>query len=82
MTKTLAWLSDHFYWPRMERDISKFVERCQVCKLTKTQSTNAGLYQPLLVPVVLWVDVSFEILLELSRTQRNKDSIMVVVDMF
>ncbi|GKC25240.1 RNA-directed DNA polymerase [Tanacetum coccineum] len=39
--KILTWLSEHFYWPRMERDIAR-----------------------------------------LPRTQRNKDSIMVVVDRF
>ncbi|GKC75614.1 putative reverse transcriptase domain-containing protein [Tanacetum coccineum] len=82
VTKTLAWLSDHFYWPRMERGISRFVERCRVCKLAKTRSTNAGLYQPLPVLVAPWVDVSLDFVLGLPRTQRNKDSIMVVVDRF
>ncbi|GKB11401.1 putative reverse transcriptase domain-containing protein [Tanacetum coccineum] len=82
VTKTLAWLSDHFYWPRMEQDISRFVERCRVCKLAKTRSTNAGLYQPLPVPVAPWVDVSLDFVLGLHHTQRNKDSIMVVVDRF
>ncbi|GJT46198.1 putative reverse transcriptase domain, zinc finger, CCHC-type, aspartic peptidase domain protein [Tanacetum coccineum] len=28
--KTVTWLSEHFYWPRMERDISRFVERCRL----------------------------------------------------
>ncbi|GJT00101.1 RNA-directed DNA polymerase [Tanacetum coccineum] len=62
---TLAWLSDHFYWPRMERDISRFVERCRVCKLAKTRSTNAGLYMPLPVPVAPWVDISLDFVLGL-----------------
>ncbi|GJX86205.1 RNA-directed DNA polymerase [Tanacetum coccineum] len=82
VTKTMAWLNDHFYRPRMERNISRFVERCRVCKLAKTRSINAGLYQPLPVPVASWVDVSLDFVLGLPCTQRNKDSIMVVVDKF
>nr|GEY48208.1 hypothetical protein [Tanacetum cinerariifolium] len=42
----------------------------------QTQHTNAGLYTPLPVPAAPWEDVS------LPRTQRHKDSIMVVVDRF
>ncbi|GJW85972.1 RNA-directed DNA polymerase [Tanacetum coccineum] len=66
----------------MERDVKRFVEKCRVCRIAKTRSTNAGLYQPLLVPVAPWVDVSLDFVLGLPRTQRNKDSIMVVVDQF
>nr|GEV17080.1 putative RNA-directed DNA polymerase [Tanacetum cinerariifolium] len=54
--KTVTWLSEHFYWPRMECDIARFVERCRVCRVAKTRSTNAGLYQPLPVPIAPWVD--------------------------
>nr|GEY32372.1 hypothetical protein [Tanacetum cinerariifolium] len=82
VTRTVAWLSEHFYWPRMKRDVTRFVEKCRVCKVAKTRSTNAGLHQPLPVPIAPWVDVSLEFVLGLPRTQRNKDSIMVVVDRF
>ncbi|CAM8960386.1 unnamed protein product [Rhodiola kirilowii] len=80
--KTVAWLQDQFYWPRMARDVARFVGRCRTCHLAKTRGTNAGLYQPLPVPAAPWVDVSLDFVLGLPRTQRNKDSIMVVVDRF
>ncbi|GJS25029.1 RNA-directed DNA polymerase [Tanacetum coccineum] len=80
--KTVSLLSEHFYWPRMERGIARFMERCRVCRVAKTRSTNAGLYQPLPVPIAPWVDVSLDFVLGLPRTQKNKDSVMVVVDRF
>lgn len=76
--KTLAWLQDQFYWPRMERDVARFVRKCKVCQITKTRGSNAGLYQPLPVSMAPWEDVSLDLVLELPRTQRNKDSVMVV----
>ena len=82
VTKTVSWLSEQFYWPRMERDITRFIKKCRVCRVAKTRSSNVGLYQPLPILVAPWVDVSLDFVLGLPRTQRNKDSIMVVVDRF
>nr|GEY01134.1 putative reverse transcriptase domain-containing protein [Tanacetum cinerariifolium] len=80
--KTLALLRGHFYWPKMERDISRIIARCRVCHVAKTQHTNAGLYTPLLVPAAPWEDVSLDFVVGLPCNQRHKDSIMVVVDRF
>nr|GEW23027.1 RNA-directed DNA polymerase [Tanacetum cinerariifolium] len=80
--KILALLCGRFYWPKMERDISRIIARCRVCHVAKTQHTNAGLYTSLPVPATLWEDVSLYFVMGLPRTQRHKDSIMVVVDRF
>ncbi|GKC40983.1 retrotransposon protein, putative, ty1-copia subclass [Tanacetum coccineum] len=58
----------------------RLLERCRTCHIAKTHSSNAGLYTPLSVPVAPWEDVSLDFVLGLPRTQRAKDSVMVVVD--
>ncbi|GKD90952.1 RNA-directed DNA polymerase [Tanacetum coccineum] len=80
--KTLALLRERFYWPKMERDVNRLLERCRTCHIAKTHSSNAGLYTSLSAPVALWEDVSLDIVLCLPCTQRAKDSVMGVVDQF
>lgn len=80
--KTLNLIYDHFYWPKMEQDVSRVNARCRVCRVAKTHHTNAGLYTPLPVPDAPWEDVSLDFVLGLPRTQRHKDSVIVVVNIF
>ncbi|GKC34725.1 retrovirus-related pol polyprotein from transposon 17.6 [Tanacetum coccineum] len=65
--KTLALLHEQFYWPNMERDVNRLLERCRTCHIAKTHSSNAGLYTPLSVPVAPWKDVSLDFILEIAK---------------
>ncbi|KAJ9543245.1 hypothetical protein OSB04_022952 [Centaurea solstitialis] len=80
--KTVKLVQEHFFWPKMIADVSRIVERCRSCHVAKAQHSNAGLYTPLPVPEGPWEDVSLDFVVGLPRTQRQKDSIMVVVDRF
>ncbi|GJZ13157.1 transposon ty3-I gag-pol polyprotein [Tanacetum coccineum] len=80
--KTLTMLQTHFFWPKMLRDVEHFVRRCLPCHRAKGHSLPHGLYMPLPVPLAPWEDVSLDFIIGLPRTQRQKDSIMVVVDRF
>ncbi|GJV95573.1 putative CCCH-type zinc finger family protein [Tanacetum coccineum] len=80
--KTLSLLREQFYWPKMERDVIRLLERCHTCHIAKTHSSNACLYTLLSVSVAPREDVSLDFVLGLPRTQRAKDSVIVVVDRF
>ncbi|KAL2249830.1 UNVERIFIED_CONTAM: Transposon Ty3-I Gag-Pol polyprotein, partial [Sesamum indicum] len=82
VSKTLGVLSEHFYWPKMRRDIDKFVGKCIVCHKAKSKLNPHGLYMPLSIPSVPWEDISMDFVLGLPRSKRGRDSIFVVVDRF
>ena len=80
--KTLLMLADHFYWPKMRRDVDRFVRRCITCNKSKSKLKPHGLYTPLPAPTTPWEDISMDFVLGLPRTKRGHDSIFVVVDRF
>ena len=80
--KTEDVLSTHFFWPKMRRDVERFVARCTTCQKAKSRLNPHGLYMPLPVPSVPWEDISMDFVLGLPRTKKGRDSIFVVVDRF
>ncbi|CAM8877881.1 unnamed protein product [Rhodiola kirilowii] len=50
--KTYEMLADHFYWPKMRKDVERFVQRCITCHKAKSKLNPHGLYTPLPVPSV------------------------------
>ncbi|WVZ76705.1 hypothetical protein U9M48_024657 [Paspalum notatum var. saurae] len=69
--KTEAVLSAHFIWPKMRRDIERFVSRCTTCQKSKSRLNPHGLYMPLPVPSTLCEDISMDFVLDLPRTERE-----------
>ncbi|XP_074278643.1 uncharacterized protein LOC141602238 [Silene latifolia] len=45
VNKTSDILSEHFYWPRMNKDVQEIVAKCVVCQKAKSTFTK-GLYTP------------------------------------
>ncbi|XP_035544624.1 uncharacterized protein LOC118348007, partial [Juglans regia] len=80
--KTLDILHEHFFWPKMKRDVNRICGRCITCRKAKSKVLPHGLYTPLPVPSEPWVDISMDFVLGLPRTKRGRDSIFVVVDRF
>ena len=82
IAKTLGVIQEHFYWPRMKRDVERVCARCVTCKQAKSRVQSHGLYTPLPSPSAPWIDVSMDFVLGLPRSKRGRDSIYVVVDRF
>lgn len=66
----------------MAHDVSRIISQCRIFHIAKIHGSNVDLYTPLLVPTAPWEDASLDFVMGLARTQRQKDSIMVVVDHF
>ena len=52
--KTEEVLATHFFWPRMRRDVERFVARCATCQKAKSQLNTHDLYMPLPIPSIIW----------------------------
>jgi hypothetical protein len=76
--KTEQVLADHFFWPKMRRDVL----RCESCHKAKSRLNPHGLYTPLPIPSLPLEDISMDFVLGLPRTKQGRDSIFVVVDRF
>jgi hypothetical protein len=75
-------LAAHFFWPKMRREVERYVSRCMTCNKAKSRLNPHGLYMPLPIPSVPWEDISMDFVLGIPRTKRGRDSIFVVVDHF
>ena len=67
-SKTLTMLREHYYWPGMEKDVQDILRRCGTCQAAKSHTLPHGLYNPLPIPTLPWVDVSMDFILGLPRT--------------
>jgi len=65
----------------MKKEIAAYVARCDTCCRVKAiHMKPAGLLQPLSVPDWKWNDISMDFIIGLPTTQKENDSIWVIVD--
>jgi hypothetical protein len=75
-------LNGSYYCPGMRAEVKRFVNKCNICQYAKGKKQNTGLYQPFPIPKRHWDAISMDFLLGFPRTQRGRDSIFVVVNIF
>jgi hypothetical protein len=79
-TKTYDRVKRSFFWDAMKQDIRNFVIECEVCQHNKGEIVKSpGTLQPLLIPPIIWKDISMDFITGLPKSG-NKSVIMVVVD--
>ena len=82
INKTLELVQRFYYWPKLSRDVTRYVEQCVVRMKEKGGASNVGLYQPLSVPSRPWEWVIINFIMGLPRTKQGHDSIYVLLDRF
>lgn len=82
IAKTLARLSENFYWSSMRVDVTQFVTTCIDCQHTKYETKRiAGLLCPLPVPHRPWEDLSLDFITGLPPCQ-GYTVILAILDRF
>ncbi|KAK8944961.1 ER lumen protein retaining receptor [Platanthera zijinensis] len=79
---TLHRIQPQFFWRHMKKEITKFVNQCDVCQ--KAKSSNHlpyGLLQPLPTPSRLWADITMDFNTHLPKS-KGHTIIFVAVDRF
>ena len=78
--KTYNHIASTYYWPRMSRDIKKYVSTCDICQKTKPRRhAPVGLLQPIPIPSQPFEVVSMDFIPELPSSS-GFDNILVIVD--
>jgi hypothetical protein len=75
-------LQKHFYWPKLQQDVDKYIKSCIACAIAKLTTKKQGLYTPLPTPKKPWESISMDYMSNLPSTKRGNDFVFVVVDHF
>ena len=79
-SKTLELLKRTYFWPRMQRDVDRFVRNCHVCQRSRTaRHVPFGILRPLPIPDKPWQDIAMDFVAGLPWSQ-GADAIWVVID--
>lgn len=78
--KTYEAAKKRYYWPRMWREVRRYIQSCDKCLRNKPLAKNQGLLQPLPIPERRWDQVTMDLITNLPRTLSGMDAIFVIVD--
>jgi hypothetical protein len=82
MEKTVVFLQKHFYWPKPQQDLSKFIISCTIYAISKPSIKKQGLYTPLPTNEKPWESISMDYMYILSSTKKGNDYVFGVIDRF
>ena len=80
-TKMYHTLRQHYWWPKMKKEVAEFVSRCLTCQQVKAEhQAPTGMLQPLPIPVWKWERITMDFLIGLPKTPKGNDVVWVIVD--
>ena len=80
-TKMYRTFKEHYWWNGMKKEIASFVSRCLTCQHVQAEHQKPeGKIQLLPIPVWKWEKITMDFVKGLPWTQRQHDSIWVIVD--
>jgi hypothetical protein len=80
--KTVVILQKHFYWPKLRKNVNKYIRSFITCVIAKIAIKKQGLYTPLPTPERPWESISMDYMFGLPSTKKGNDFIFVVIDQF
>jgi hypothetical protein len=78
----VAVLQKHFYWPKLQQDVNKYIRFCTACAIAKLKTKKQGLYTPLPTPNRPWESISMDYMLGIPSIKTVNDYVFVVLDRF
>jgi hypothetical protein len=60
VVKMVVVLQKHFYWPKIQQDVSNYIRSCIAYVIAKLAINKKGLYTPLPIPEKPWESISMD----------------------
>jgi transposase InsO family protein len=80
--KTYLHIAPHCYWPKMFKDVERYVQTCPECQVNKQPTTKpAGVAHVLPIPERPWQSVAIDFIGPITASQ-GYTNIMVIMDRF
>lgn len=78
--QTYIVVSREYFWPRMSKDVQRFVRNCDICGRTKPwREQKKGLLKPLPLPDRPWQDITMDFVPDLPSCE-GKWNVLVITD--
>lgn len=82
ITATIKCISNLFWWPQLQQQVSEFVNACKICQRFKGEHVNyPWLLQPIPIPNDRWEDVTVDFIESLTK-EDEKDNILIIIDKY
>jgi hypothetical protein len=81
--KTLGKIQENFYWPRMRKDVLRYVKACKVCSSQKLPNTaRMGLMGTEKTVKFPWQTIAVDLMGPFPRSSKGNSFLLVVGDFF